>query len=77
VNTSPTFGPVDTVLGKSKQQLAEVQCLDYSHLGLFVPWTIHAMGGLFVPRTIRTMDVSYDGLIVPLTFRTMDFSYHT
>ena len=65
---------------------------DYSYLGLFVPWTICTMGGLFVPPTIRTMDlsyhgrlirwtvhttdVSYDGLFVAPTIRTMDFLYH-
>jgi len=38
--------------------------LDYSYLGLFVPWTVRTMGGLFVPWTIRTMDYSYVGLFV-------------
>jgi len=39
--------------------------LDFSYLGLFVPWTV------------RTMDCSYRRLFVPSwTVRTMDYSYH-
>ena len=55
---------------------ALLRFMDYSYLGLFVPWTIRTMGGLFVPWTIRTMDYSYVGLFVRWTFRTTDYSYY-
>ena len=47
--------------------------LDFSYLGLFVPWTIRTIDGLFVP----SMNYSYLGLFVPWTVRTLlDCSYH-
>ena len=52
--------------------------LDYSYLGLFVPWTVRTLldcsyHGLFVPY----LDFSYPGLFVPWTVRTLlDCSYH-
>ena len=59
--------------------------MDYSYLGLFVPWTIRTIDGLFVPWTVRTVDCLYPpGLFVlrtmdcsyrPWTFRTLDCSY--
>jgi len=46
--------------------------LDFSYLGLFVPWTIRTIDVLFVPWTVRTvLDCSYHGLFVP----SLDFSY--
>jgi len=41
--------------------------------GLFVPRTIRTLDYLCYGWTIRTMDVSYDGLFVPQTICTMDF----
>jgi len=35
-----------------------------------------AVSGLFVPRTIRTLDYSYIGLLVWWTFHTTDDSYY-
>ena len=52
--------------------------LDFSYLGLFVPWTVRTLldcsyHGLFVP----SLDFSYPGLFVPWTVRTLlDCSYH-
>jgi len=46
--------------------------MDYSYLGLFVPWTVRTVLGLFVPWTLRTVDCSYLlGLFVPWTIRTL------
>jgi len=46
--------------------------------GLFVPRTIRTLDYLYYGWTIRTLDYSYDGLFVPLTrpIRTMDCLYH-
>ena len=55
-----------------------VPSMDYSYLGLFVPWTVHTLldcsyHGLFVP----SLDFSYPGLFVPWIIRTLlDCSYH-
>jgi len=44
--------------------------------GLFVPRTIRTLDYSYYGWTIRTLDDSYDGLFVRWTIRTMDFSYH-
>ena len=44
--------------------------------GLFVPRTIRTLDYSYYEWTIRTLDDSYDGLFVRWTIRTMDFSYH-
>jgi len=44
--------------------------------GLFVPRTIRTLDYSYHGWTIRTLDDSYDGLFVLWTIRTMDFSYH-
>ena len=44
--------------------------------GLFVPRTIRTLDYSHYGWTIRTLDDSYDGLFVRWTIRTMDFSYH-
>ena len=44
--------------------------------GLFVPRTIRTLDYSYYGWTIRTLDDSYDGLFVRWTIRAMDFSYH-
>ena len=44
--------------------------------GLFVPRTIRTLDYSYYGWTIRTLDDSYDGLFVRWTILTMDFSYH-
>jgi len=44
--------------------------------GLFVPRTIRTLDYSYYGWTICTLDDSYDGLFVRWTIRTMDFSYH-
>ena len=44
--------------------------------GLFVPRTIRTLDYSYYGWTIRTLDDSYDGLFVRWTIRTMDFSYY-
>jgi len=69
------WGYAQTPLGSS--QRSPRRYLDFSYLGLFVPWTIRTIDGLFVPWTVRTVDCSCPpGLFVPWTFRTLDCSYH-
>ena len=54
-----------------------IRTLDYSYLGVFVPWTVRTLldcsyHGLFVP----SLDFSYPGLFVPWIVRTfLDCSY--
>jgi len=48
----------------------------YKLYGLFVPRTIRTLDYLYYGWTIRTLDDSYDGLFVRWTIRTMDCSYH-
>ena len=43
--------------------------------GLFVPRTIRTLDYSYCGWTIRTLDNSYDGLFIRWTIRTMDFSY--
>ena len=44
--------------------------------GLFVPRTIRTLDYSYYGWTIRTMDYSYVGLFVRWTFRTTDYSYY-
>jgi len=44
--------------------------------GLFVPRTIRTLDYSYYGWTIRTLDDSYDGLFVRWTFRTTDYSYY-
>ena len=44
--------------------------------GLFVPRTIRTLDYSYYGWTNRTLDDSYDGLFVRWTIRMMDFSYH-
>jgi len=45
--------------------------------GLFVPRTIRTLDYLYFGWTICTLDDSYDGLFVRWTIHTMDFSYYS
>jgi len=46
-----------------------MRCLDYSYLGLFVPFVDDSYDGCFIPRTFCTMDCLCLGRFVRWTFR--------